>query len=43
MKLYQTPDMEWIRLGAEDILRTSDNDADFVAPDNGDDGFSGYH
>ena len=43
-KFYQTPDFEYIRISAEDVLTISDNDAEFVPPagDN-DDGYSGYH
>ena len=42
---YQSPDLEWIRFGMEDILTTSDNDAEFVPPEGetADNGWSGYH
>lgn len=43
-KPYLTPAMERICFGEEDVLRTSDNDAGFVPPENSEDhGWSGYH
>ena len=46
-RLYQSPNLEWIRLGREDVLTLSDdNDAPFFAPsgeNSTNNGWSGYH
>ena len=43
-KLYENPSVEYFLLCREDSLTTSDNDAPFLPPlDGDDDGWSGYH
>ena len=41
---YESPVLELILVGKQDILTLSDNDAPFLPPVGGDDdGWSGYH